>query len=183
MIREERSMSSDSSILVEILAVIAFSTLFSLGGGNGQLAIIQDHWVDPGLLSPALFAWAYAIGNFVPGPKCSFVAGIGYFLAGFPGAIACLIGISIPTVFGASLAAHWHDNLKHYVALFMPASGFVIAGMMLTAGTGLARNISIDPLEYLLVGLVVLGVWLKRWDPGVVVLGSAGFGVLVYVSS
>ena len=67
-------------MLVEILAVIAFSTLFSLGGGNGQLAIIQDHWVDPGLLSPALFAWAYAIGNFVPGPKCSFVAGIGCLL-------------------------------------------------------------------------------------------------------
>ena len=42
-------MSSDTSMLVEILAVIAFSTLFSLGGGNGQLAIIQDHWVDPGL--------------------------------------------------------------------------------------------------------------------------------------
>jgi len=28
-----------------------------------------------------------------------------------------------------------------------------------------------------------LGVWLKRWDPGVVVLGSAGLGVLVYISS
>jgi len=55
--------------------------------------------------------------------------------------------------------------------------------MMLTAGTGLARNISIEPLEYLLVGLVVLGVWLRRWDPGVVVLGSAGLGVLVYLSS
>ena len=65
----------------------------------------------------------------------------------------------------------------------MPASGFVIAGMMLTAGTGLAQSISIDPAEYLLVGFVVLGVWLKRWDPGVVVLGSAGLGVLVYVSS
>ncbi len=49
-------MSSDSPILVEILAVIAFSTLFSLGSGNGQLVIIQNHWVDSGLLSPALFA-------------------------------------------------------------------------------------------------------------------------------
>ena len=176
-------MSSNASLLVEILAVIAFSTLFSLGGGNGQLAIIQDHWVDPGILSPGLFAWAYAIGNFVPGPKCSFVAGIGYFLAGFPGALACLVGISIPTVVGASLASHWHDYLKRYVALFIPASGFVIAGMMLTAGTGLAQSISIDPVEYLLVGFVVLGVWLKRWDPGVVVLGSAGLGGLVYVSS
>ena len=28
-------MSSNASLLVEILAVIAFSTLFSLGGGNG----------------------------------------------------------------------------------------------------------------------------------------------------
>ena len=125
-------------------------------------------------MSPGLFAWAYAIGNFVPGPKCSFVAGIGYFLAGFPGALACLVGISIPTVVGASLASHWHDHLKRYVALFIPASGFVIAGMMLTAGMGLALNITIDPVEYLLVTLIVLGVWLRRWDPGVVVLCSAG---------
>ena len=133
-------MSSNASLLVEILAVIAFSTLFSLGGGNGQLAIIQDHWVDPGILSPGLFAWAYAIGgNFVPGPKCSFVAGIGYFLAGFPGALACLVGISIPTVVERLWRSHWHDYLKRYVALFIPASGFVIAGMMLTAGMGLWR--------------------------------------------
>ena len=132
-------MSSNASLLVEILAVIAFSTLFSLGGGNGQLAIIQDHWVDPGILSPGLFAWAYAIGNFVPGPKCSFVAGIGYFLAGFPGALACLVGISIPTVVGASLASHWHDHLKRYVALFIPASGFVMRGG--------SRAITIDPVD------------------------------------
>ena len=175
-------MSNNASLLVEILAVIAFSTLFSLGGGNGQLAIIQDYWVDPGILSPALFAWAYAIGNLVPGPKCSFIAGIGYFLAGFPGALACLVGISIPTVVGASFAAHWHDHLKRYVALFIPSSGYVIAGMMLTAGTGLALNITIDPVEYLFVALIVLGVWLKRWDPGVVVLCSAGIGVLIHLS-
>ena len=41
--------------------------------------------------------------------------------------------------------------------------------MMLTAGMGLALNITIDPVEYLLVALIVLGVWLKRWDSGVVV--------------
>ena len=98
-------MSNNASLLVEILAVIAFSTLFSLGGGNGQLAIIQDYWVDPGILSPALFAWAYAIGNLVPGPKCSFVAGIGYF-ADSPVAFR-LVGIPYHrrrSIFGGALA-------------------------------------------------------------------------------
>ena len=174
-------VNSENSFLIEILTIIAFSTLFSLGGGNGQLAIIQDYWVNPGILSPVLFAWAYAIGSFVPGPKCSFVAGIGYFLAGIPGALACLIGILIPTVFGASLAAHWYDTLKHYIAWFIPVSGFVIAGMMLTAGTSLALTLSIGYLGYALVLAVVLGVWLKRWEPGYVVLGSTGIGLGVFL--
>ena len=47
---------SNDSILIEILAVIAFSTLFSLGGGNGQLAIIQD------LGRPRLMAGALRMG-------------------------------------------------------------------------------------------------------------------------
>ena len=58
----------------------------------------------------------------------------------------------------------------------------MIAGMMLTAGTGLALNITIEPVEYVFVALIVLGVWLKRWDPGVVVLCSAGIGVLIHLS-
>lgn len=174
-------MDGEPWFLIEILWIIAFSTLFSLGGGNGQLAIIQDQWVDPGFLSPALFAWAYAIGNFVPGPKCSFVTGIGYFIAGLPGALACLIGISIPTVLGASIAAHWHDQLKQYVTIFIPASGFVIAGMMLTAGTSLALTVSMGYIEYPIIIAIVLGVWLKRWPPGYVVLGSASLGLLVFL--
>ncbi len=174
-------LDSQASFLLEILWIIAFSTLFSLGGGNGQLAIIQDQWVESGVLSPALFAWAYAIGNFAPGPKCSFVAGIGYFLAGFPGALACLVGITIPTVFGASVAAHWHDQLKQYVAIFIPASGFVIAGMMSTAGSSLVLSLSINYIEYPALAALILGVWLKRWDPCYVVMGSACVGWFVFL--
>lgn len=176
-----RLILNDGPDLPEILSVVAFSTLFSLGGGNGQLAIIQDYWVESGILSSALFAWAYAIGNLVPGPKCSFVAGIGYFLAGIPGSLACLLGISIPTIFGASLAAHLYEDLKRFIAVFVPASSFVISGMMFTASAGLANSLSINLYEYFLVVIIILGIWLKKWDPGLVVLASGGIGLLVYV--
>ncbi|MDB4022258.1 chromate transporter [Litorivicinus sp.] len=172
------STESLSVGVVEVVSVIAFSTLFSLGGGNGQLAIIQDHWVAAGVLSPALFAWAYAIGNFVPGPKVSFVAGVGYFLAGFPGAFACLIGVAIPTAIGASLAAHWYERMRGYVEIFLPVSGFVIAGMMLTAGIGLAVHVEIARWEVLFVFAVAGLVWLRRWDPALVVGLAAVIGSL-----
>ena len=101
-------MSSNASLLVEILAVIAFSTLFSLGGGNGQLAIIQDHWVDPGILSPALFAWAYAIGNLCPRTKVQLRCWYWLLLGGIPRCVS-LLGGHLHTdrrrsVFGVALA-------------------------------------------------------------------------------
>ena len=124
MSQGERRVSSDTSMLVEILAVTTFSTLFHLVGGTASSRSSRTTgWIR--LLSPALFAWALRDRKLCPGTECSFVAGIGYF-GGIPRRYSLLVGISVPTVLGASLAAHWYDNLRHYIALFMPASGFVI---------------------------------------------------------
>lgn len=164
-----------------IMGVIMFSTLFSLGGGNGQVAVIQDQWVSQGLLEPALFAWAIAIGNFTPGPKVSFIAGIGYYLGGIPGAFAALVGIVVPTALGASLASHFYSKFNRVIQHMSLSAGFVIAGMMTTAGIALGMTLEqINWFEALvIITAAVLFFW-KGFDAIIIVSSSAAIGVFTW---
>lgn len=172
----------DSVSVWAVMAVISFSTLFSLGGGNGQVAVIQDQWVSPGLLEPALFAWAFAIGNFTPGPKVSFIAGIGYYMAGLPGALAAMIGIVIPTSLGASLASHFYLKFSRVIKHITYSASFVIAGMMTTAAIGLGMTVEdLGWMEVAVIGTAAVLFFWKKLDALYIVSGSAALGVLVWL--
>ncbi len=165
---------------LEVAGVVMLSTLFSIGGGNGQVAVMQDVWVSTGLLAPALFAWAYALGNFSPGPKVSFIAAVGFYMAGLPGAIAAVIAIVIPTSIGASIASHWYLKFKSVVNHITLSATFVIAGMMTTAAISLGMPMSINIWGYVLIAVVaILFVW-KGLDAVFIVLGTAAIGALTW---
>lgn len=164
-----------------VLGLVMLSTLFSIGGGNGQVAMIQGQWVSNGLLDPALFAWAFALGHFTPGPKVSFVTAIGYYMAGIPGAIAAMIGIAIPTSIGASLASHWYQRFQKVISHVSISASMVIAGMMSTAAIGLAQPLDPNWLELMAIGLVIFIMVWRRPDPMLVVLGSGVVGAVVWV--
>src|SRR5680860_586653 len=59
---------------LEVFLIIAMSSLFSFGGGSGQIPVIQGRWVEPGLLAPELFSFALAITYLAPGPRASVSA-------------------------------------------------------------------------------------------------------------
>lgn len=163
-----------------VLWLVMLSTLFSIGGGNGQVAMIQGHWVSNGMLDPALFAWAFALGHFTPGPKVSFITAIGYYMAGLPGALAAMIGIVVPTSIGASLASHWYQRFQRVISHVSVSASMVIAGMMSTAAIGLA--LPLDPTWIELAGIALatfLVVW-RRPDPVLIVLGSGVIGAAVW---
>ena len=175
-------MNESASVsALDVMGVIMMSTLFSLGGGNGQIALIQDYLVGPGLLEPALFAWAYAIGNFVPGPKVSFVTGIGYYMAGIPGAIAALAGIVIPTTIGASIASHWYLKFQRVINHMTLSATFVIAGMMTTAAYGLARPMEIAWGEYIIVVVAAVAFAWKGLDAMYIIGGSGLLGAVIWM--
>jgi chromate transporter len=166
--------------IVEIAAIVMMSALFSVGGGNGQVALMQDQWVSQGVIAPALFAWAFAIGHFVPGPKVSFIVAVGYYLAGIPGAVTALVAISIPTSIGASLASHWYLRFRDLINRLTLAGSFVIAGMMSTAAISLGL-----PMEVTIIGLSVIVIVtavfsLRGIDPVFIISGTAALGVALW---
>lgn len=170
---------TDSPVgFLEIVGVIFISSLFSIGGGNGPLAVIQDKWVNPGYLEPSLFSWALALGYLSPGPKAGFLSGIGYYMYGLPGALAALIGILIPTCIGAGAVSHWFAQLQPAIRRISLPAGFVIAGMITAAAWNLAKPMDLGPVEIASAAFVSVLVAWRNLEPAIVVIGAAVAGLL-----
>lgn len=82
----------------ELFWRFCFFSLMAVGGANALLPEIFRHVVilDKWLLS-AEFATFYAIAQAAPGPNVLIVALIGWKLQGLPGALACMIGMVLPS--------------------------------------------------------------------------------------
>lgn len=169
--------------VVEILSIVLLSSLFSVGGGNGPVALIQDRWVSPGVLDPALFAWALALGHLSPGPKAGFLSGIGYFLAGVPGAAAAVVGIVVPTCVGAAGVSYGYARLQPVIRRISVPAVFVVTGMIIAAAWGMMGPMRLTWPEIAVVGLVAVLVAWRDLDAVLVVLGSAVAGLLWWALS
>lgn len=170
-------MIENSVGFLDIVIVIIVSSLFSVGGGNGPLAVIQDRWVNQGLLEPTLFAWALALGYLSPGPKAGFLSGIGYYMYGLPGAFAAMIGIILPTLIGAGAISYWFDRLQPVIKRISLPAGFVIAGMITAAAWNLANPMHLAPIELLVTALIAILVAWRSPEPAFIVLGAAAAGI------
>jgi len=164
--------------LVEIFLVVMLSTLFSIGGGNGPAAVIQDRWVSTGALDPGLFAWALGLGYLSPGPKAGFLAGVGYYMYGVPGAVAALAGLTVPTLLGAAAVSYAYRAMEPTIARIALPAGFVVAGMIVAAAWDTALPLHFSLPEIAGVAVVALAVGVGDVGPVIVVLGAAACGTL-----
>lgn len=74
--------------------------LFGFGGGPSMIPLIQEEVVDvQHWLTKEEFLDAFAFGSALPGPIATKMAGyVGFKVAGWPGAAAGLVGVSVPTI-------------------------------------------------------------------------------------
>lgn len=163
--------------VLEIFGLMLVSALFSFGGGNGQIPLIQGRWIETGKLAPELFSFSLAITYLAPGPRAGFVAGVGYYLAGLPGAGAAMLGILVPTVLGAGAVSTALDRMQSILRRLKPSSGFVIAGLIAAAAWGIARPLDMLPVEMLgVAGVAVVVAW-RNLEPLKVVLAALSLGL------
>jgi chromate transporter len=164
--------------LLEILLLMLFSALFSFGGGSGQIPLIQGRWVETGQLAPELFSFSLAVTYLAPGPRAGFVAGVGYYLAGLPGAVAAMLGVVLPTVLGAAAVSAALGRMQEVLRRLKPSSGFIIAGLIASAAWGTARPLDLLPVEGLAVGAVAVLVAWRDVEPLKVVLAALAVGLV-----
>ncbi len=162
--------------LWEIFLFILLSSLLSFGGGNGQIPVIQGRWVETGVLSPRLFSFVLALAYLTPGPKSGFIAGVGYYLGGWPGAVAAMLGLVIPTCIGAGAVSYATNKIERIVELVTPSSGFVLAALIAASAWGIAQPLQFRPGHVAgVVAVAVLVIW-RQIDPIWLVLGAVAVG-------
>ena len=181
-------------ILLELFWSFFQIGLFSFGGGYAALPLIQaqvvetHHWLTLSELSDLV-----TISQMTPGPIAINAATfVGTQIAGPVGAVVCTAGCVLPSCVLVSLLAWAYARWRDLPALRGALYGLRPAVVALIAGAGLSlliqalwgeaglRTALPDPLA---AGLFLLAfLVLRRWkpDPGAVMLGCGGLGILAY---
>lgn len=162
--------------VLEIFIVILLSSLLSFGGGNGHIPVMQARWIEPGILDPALFSFVLGLSYLTPGPKSGFIPGVGYYLAGVPGAVAAAVAVIIPTVLGAAGVSYATKKMAAIVSLVTPSSGFVLGGLIAAAAWGVAAPMALSLLHLAVVVVVAVAVIWRQIDPVWVILSAVAIG-------
>jgi chromate transporter len=85
-----------SALVVYLLLVKAIATSFA---GLGSLPQIQQDFVETRhALSPEQLSQAVLVGRSTPGPVGAYVVAVGYFAAGWPGAMAAWLAMVTPAL-------------------------------------------------------------------------------------
>ncbi|MGL4610787.1 MAG: chromate transporter [Trueperaceae bacterium] len=119
----------------EVLWTFTKAGLYGFGGGPSMMPVIQTEVVEiRKWLSEEEFLDAYALGSTLPGPIATKLSGyVGYKIAGWPGAMAGMLGVALPTVIAMVLLATLYVRYKNtpFVSSFMKGVRPVILAMLI----------------------------------------------------
>jgi chromate transporter len=91
-------MRSEPGVLVALFVQFAALSFFALGGASTVVPELQRQMVEMrALLDDRQFSELYAIAQAAPGPNVMFVALLGHFIAGVPGAVVTTTAMCGPT--------------------------------------------------------------------------------------
>ena len=91
-------MRDDSALLTTLFLQFAVLSFFAIGGGGSAVPEMHRQAVDIAqLLTDRQFGELFAIAQAAPGPNIMFVALLGHFIAGAPGAVVATVAMCGPS--------------------------------------------------------------------------------------
>jgi chromate transporter len=147
------------SLLWRILFSFLKVGLFGYGGGPSMIPLLQEEVVElNGWLSAEEFVDALAMGNSLPGPIIVKMATfVGYKLAGVPGLVSAVLGVSLPGLLLMLLMILFFFRFKDHLKV-----------------QGVLR--AVRPAVVALLAMTIYNVWPaavgRRWDSGLIALAT-----------
>jgi chromate transporter len=173
-----------SDTLAALAGIFSELSLLAFGGGNTVLPEMQRQVVDVhGWMSAGAFASLFALAQAAPGPNLMICALIGWQVAGLPGALVAMLGITGPssvlTIAVTSVWTRFRDAKWRKIAqagLVPVTVGLVCASAALIAATADTRL----TLAAITLAVASVSMWRKvhpLWLLGAgAFLGAIGFG-------
>ncbi|HUW08161.1 MAG TPA: chromate transporter [Anaerolineae bacterium] len=159
--------------------------LFGYGGGPSMIPLLQEEVVElNGWLSAEEFVDALAMGNSLPGPIIIKMATfVGYKLAGLPGLISAVLGVSLPGLLLMLLMTLFFFRFKDHPkvqAVLRAVRPMVVALLAVTIYSVWPAAIRHRWDSALIAVTTFLAVTLLNVHPAFAILGAAILGYIVY---
>jgi chromate transporter len=167
-----------------LIGVFAYLSILTVGGGMAAfpemkiLTVDVHHW----LTFPQLIH-LYSVGQMAPGPNMMMIVSIGQWAGGIPGAIAVVIAFFVPTALLTFIVAKAWKKLENWPWRTSIQQGLAPVSIgLLQAGCFSMAKGAIDGTETAAIAVAVLLILLRyKVNPALLVLASAGIGVLTFV--
>lgn len=174
-------MNFDPVLLWTMLWQFLLLSLLSIGGANAAISEFHRFLViEHGWLSESRFVELYALSQAAPGPNMLFVALFGLQVAGLAGLLVSMVGIcSLPAILALTVERiSDHPRLGPMVSLLKRSLASVTVGLVIAAGTVLARTADTNLVAAALTAsTLVMLLWLK-WHPLVAIAIGAVVGAV-----
>jgi len=161
--------------------LLAKSTLTSFSGMTSLAIVRHDFVVEHRLLTDQQLTTAIAAGRLAPGPNGVYLVGIGYYLAGYPGAAMGWLALITPAFLSIPLLI-WLRRHSEQPAFRRALDSVLLAaaGLSFASALPLAQDAITDwrgGLLGLAAGVVLLRT---KVDSFWVILGSAGVALVYF---
>jgi chromate transporter len=160
--------------LIVLYLLLAKATLTSFSG-LASLPIIRHDLVEcRAILTDRQMSAALAAGQSTPGPIGNYVVAVGYFAAGWPGAVAGVLAVMTPAFFIIPLMRYLGRRAERpRVKSAIDAVMLAAAGLVLYAAIPLARDAVTGWLPAAIAAASFLTLAATRRDTFWVIAGAA----------
>ena len=167
-----------------LIRVFAYLSILTVGGGMAAFPEMKILTVDvhKWLTFPQLIH-LYSVGQMAPGPNMMMIVSIGQWAGGILGAIAVLAAFFGPTAVLAFLVAKGWKKLEKWPWRTSIQRGLapVSIGLLLAGCFSMARG-AITGTETAAIAVAVLLILMQyKVNPALLVLASAGVGILTFM--
>ena len=167
-----------------LIRVFAYLSILTVGGGMAAFPEMKILTVDVHnwLTFPQLIH-LYSVGQMAPGPNMMMIVSIGQWAGGVLGAVAVLAAFFGPTAVLAFIVAKAWKKLEKWPWRTSIQRGLapVSIGLLLAGCFSMARG-AITGTETAAIAVAVLLILLQyKVNPALLVLASAGVGILTFM--
>jgi chromate transporter len=167
-----------------LIRVFAYLSILTVGGGMAAFPEMKILTVDVhGWLTFPQLIHLYSVGQMAPGPNMMMIVSIGQWAGGILGAIAVLAAFFGPTAVLAFMVAKAWKKLEKWPWRTSIQRGLapVSIGLLLAGCFSMARG-AITGTETAAIAVAVLLILMQyKVNPALLVLASAGVGILTFM--
>lgn len=167
--------------LPRLTFLIFLFNLLTFGNGPGMIPLLQKELVEKSsVLSLDQLLYAFAIARVTPGQANVYVASIGYFLFGIPGAVLATLVIQLPGYMMLPFMKFYERaRAMTWVGGFTRGLTVASVGLIFAATLSIGLRTLTGPIPWIVFAATLAMMMLLRWGQMRSLLSASLLGIVL----